>query len=102
MEHLTSQHEADMVALHRQYEEDLAAMQSKFDAMYFLCKNLAKEVKKKDEKIELLKEGDRIQKILSQQQQQLARSAITLIKRHRTRFIMGEHSVVYRPTDTRP
>ena len=55
MEHLTSQHEADMVALHRQYEEDLAAMQSRFDAMHFLCKTLAKEVKKRDEKIELLK-----------------------------------------------
>jgi len=45
-------------------QADLAAMQRKFDAMLFHCKNLVKELQQKNEKLQLLKEGDRIQHTL--------------------------------------
>ena len=76
----------------------MAAMEKKFRAMHFHCVNLSQELQKKDEKLELLKESDRLQKQLSQQQQLLARSTVALYKQHKTRFIMGQHSVVYRPS----
>ena len=94
--------DATIKAITSQYKADMSALQNKFDAMYHHCQNLSEELQKKDVKLALLKESDRIQKQLSQQQQLLARSTIALYKQHRTRFIMGQHSLVYRLTDTRP
>ena len=54
MDILSNRHEANLIALHRQYEEELEAMQSKFDAMHFLCLTLAKEIRK-NEKLDLLR-----------------------------------------------
>ena len=100
MDILSNQHKADMIALHGQYREDLEAWQSKFYAMPFLCLSLTKEMRKKDEKLDLLREGDRIQRVLSQQQQQLARSTMALAKNHRTKFVTDRHQLVYRSTDS--
>ena len=74
----------------------------KFNAMHFNCVNLFHELQKKDDKLDLLKESDRLQKQLSMQQQLLARSTVALYQQHKTRFIMGQHSVVHRPTDSSP
>ena len=38
----------DMMALHKQHQEDMAAMHSKFRAMHFHCVNLSREVQGKD------------------------------------------------------
>merc|ERR1719318_1113239 len=83
-------------------QADMEAMEKKFRAMHFNCVNLSKELQKKDEKLDLLKESDRLQQQLSLQQQSLARSTVALYRQHKTRFIMGQHSVVYRPTDSSP
>ena len=99
---IISTKQADMMALQKQHEMDLAALQMKFNAMHFNCVNLSQELQRKEEKLTWLRESDRIQKQLSEQQQLLTRSTIALYKQHKTRFIMGQHSVVYRPTDTRP
>ena len=99
---IISTKQADMMALQKQHEMDLAALQMKFNAMHFNCVNLSQELQRKEEKLTLLRESDRIQKQLSEQQQLLTRSTIALYKQHKTRFIMRQHSVVYRPTDTRP
>ena len=72
------------------------------NAVHFLCLTLAKEMRKKDEKLALLREGDRIQRELSQQQQQLARSTMALAKNHRTKFVTDRHQLVYRSTDSTP
>ena len=102
MDSFASQHQAVMMALQEQHDEAMAAMQKKFRAMHFHCMNLSREMQKKDKKLDLLRESDRLQKHLSQQQQLLARSTVALYKQHKTRFIMGQHSVVYRPAGNPP
>ena len=90
---LSSQHKVNMAALDK-HEEDMAALQGKYNAVYFLCKNLAMELARKDEMIDLLKEGDAIQQTLCQQQEELTRSTLALVKQHKTKFSTDRHQLV--------
>ena len=60
------------------------------------------ELARKDEMIDLLKEGDAIQQTLCQQQEELTRSTLALVKQHKTKFSTDRHQLVYRVTDTSP
>ena len=91
-----------ITAITSQYKADMIAGRKKFNALYFHCQNLSKELQLKNDKLQWLREGDRIQQILVEQQQQLARSTMALTKQHKTRFIMGHHSMVSRFNDTSP
>ena len=99
---LSSQHKLDMAAISSKYTEDVAALQGKYNAVFFLCKNLAKELARKDKMIDLLREGDTIQQTVCQQQEELTRSTLALLKQHRTKFSSDRHQLVYRSTDTSP
>ena len=89
-------------AITSQYKADMSALQMKFHALYSHCQNLSKELQQKDLKLQLLKEGYRVQQTLIKQQCQLARSTMALVKQLKTRLIMGQQTVVYRSTDHRP
>ena len=99
---LTMQHEDDLTTLTLQHEEAMAAMQDKYNALYFHCTSMAKDIRRKDTMLDCLKDADRAHRDLCAAQQELARSTMALAKNHRTKFVSDRHQLVYRSTESTP
>lgn len=83
----------------KKHEAALSSMQGKYTALYTHCTNLAQDLQRKEDKLELLQEGDKTQQVLCNNQKQLAKStAAMLSKNKRTKFINGPYSLHYATT----
>merc|ERR1719318_912348 len=81
----------------------IKAMQSKFDAIYNHCKNLALDRQRKKDYIATLLSSEEKAKQISLQQHNLTKSLLALKeKKRKTRFIDGQHSLHYGETEPSP
>jgi hypothetical protein len=86
----------------KKHEAALSDEQRKYQALYFHCTAMAKDLRRKETMLDCLKEAEETQKTLCTAQQQLARSTKALAKNHRTKFSTDRHQLVYRSTDDSP
>jgi hypothetical protein len=84
----------------KKHEAALSDEQRKYQALYFHCTNLAKDLQKKDDLLLSLKAGDQAQRLLCESQKQLAKSTAALLARNKkTKLILGNHSLSYATTE---
>merc|ERR1719154_520930 len=66
-----------------EYEEIIAKMQDKFDALYSHCCNLASDIKKKDDIISALYDSEKLAISLSERKETMVKSLLAMVNKER-------------------